>query len=422
MKLLWVTNQATPTIAKAQESSIPISGGWMEILSQQLSNIEGIELYIVFPYYNYNGISVSGQVNGIHYSSVNIDKSKLNYKDSDVQIVSELVKAINPDMVHIWGTEYIHTLITVKACEELGMIDRTVISIQGIVSVIARHYMGYIEHHKMHNSLHDILKRDTIKNKIRILQIRGIHEIEAITKVKHVIGRTDWDEACTNQINEKVKYHHCNETLRQSFYEHKWSLDKCQHYSVFISQAHYPLKGYHIALEAINIVRRRYPEVQLITTGKDKLDKGYRQKLRKSSYDCYISKYIHKHGLEGHVRFTGWLDEEAMCQQFLDSHVFVSASSVENSPNVVGEAMLLGVPTIASDVGGVKNMLTHKVDGFTYPADEPYMLAHYIIKIFENKNLALDFSDKSKEHAAKTHDQIENIKHLLDIYTKISFS
>ena len=61
------------------------------------------------------------------------------------------------------------------------------------------------------------------------------------------------------------------------------------------------------------------------------------------------------------------------------------------SPNSVGEAMILGTPVVSSDVGGVKNMLTHNEEGFLYQHDAPYMLAFYVMELFENKENVLNF-------------------------------
>ena len=99
--------------------------------------------------------------------------------------------------------------------------------------------------------------------------------------------------------------------------------------------------------------------------------------------------------------------------------IFISASSIENSPNSVGEAMLLGVPTVSSDVGGVKNLLTHNEEGFIYPADEPYMLAYYVSEVFENRELAKKFSENAKKHAQELYNSKKNISDLFDIYEKI---
>ena len=133
----------------------------------------------------------------------------------------------------------------------------------------------------------------------------------------------------------------------------------------------------------------------------------------------YLAGKIRKLGLEGHVFFTGYLDEKEMCERFRKSHVFALCSSIENSPNSLGEAMLLGVPCVASDVGGVKNLMNHPLEGFVYPFDEPYMLAYYIDKIFADDALARSLSANGKLHAAQTHNRKINADTMMEIYRQI---
>jgi len=123
--------------------------------------------------------------------------------------------------------------------------------------------------------------------------------------------------------------------------------------------------------------------------------------------------------LEGTIIFTGLLDEKQMCERYLQSNVFVCSSSIENSPNSLGEAMLLGVPCVASDVGGVSNMLTHKKDGFLYQADAPYMLAYYVCEIFSDNELVSNISNNARMKASRTHDKEKNTNDLINIYVDL---
>ena len=93
---------------------------------------------------------------------------------------------------------------------------------------------------------------------------------------------------------------------------------------------------------------------------------------------------IKKYSLQNNIIFTGILNEKEMKQKFLESHIFVSSSAIENSPNSVGEAMVLGIPIISSYVGGVPDMIEHKKEGYLYQPDAPYMLAHYIDLLFSD--------------------------------------
>ena len=113
------------------------------------------------------------------------------------------------------------------------------------------------------------------------------------------------------------------------------------------------------------------------------------------------------------------LDEKAMCERFLKSNVFVSPSSIENESNSVSEAMLMGVPTISSFVGGVTNRLIHNKEGYMYQHDSPYMLAYYICETFANDEQTKLFSENAKAHASNTNNKNNNLETMLNIYKKI---
>ena len=118
------------------------------------------------------------------------------------------------------------------------------------------------------------------------------------------------------------------------------------------------------------------------------------------------------------------LKPEQMKEQYLKSNVFVSPSSIENSPNSLGEAMMLGVPCVSSLVGGVGNMLQNEVEGYVYQHDAPYMLAYYVMKIFnmqENDAAALDaMTNAASLHAGQLFDRRTNAENMLEIYERIA--
>jgi glycosyltransferase involved in cell wall biosynthesis len=269
-------------------------------------------------------------------------------------------------------------------------------------------------------TLRDIFRHNNIWHQRSNFEKRGSYEVEAIKQVENVIGRTDWDKACVQRLNPDVKYHFCNETLRPAFYEHKWDISNCERHSIFVSQSLYPIKGFHLMLEAMCDIVKEYPDAHLYTTGADPRTMSFKNKLRRTYYSKHLEKLIKKYNLTDHVTFLGRLGEEEMCDRYLRSHVFVSPSSIENSPNSVGEAMILGVPTVSSDVGGVKNQLTHNEEGFVYQADAPYMAAYYVKKIFADDGLAKSISEAAKRHAEITYNKDLNFSQLEKIYMEIS--
>ena len=82
--------------------------------------------------------------------------------------------------------------------------------------------------------------------------------------------------------------------------------------------------------------------------------------LRRSSYQKYLADLTLRFGLEEKIEFLGSHTAQGMKEAFLEANVFVLPSTIENSPNSLGAAMLLGVPCEASAVGGVTTMMTHE--------------------------------------------------------------
>lgn len=420
-KILWVCNVPIPKISLHMGEKPSFSGGWLTGFANGLSGHKDIELNICFPILGGKNI-VEGTVDGINYFGFPVSKRlgflpipqttkmSLNLMDTFRIIISK----VQPDIVHIFGTEFPHALAAAKV---FNCPEKTVVNIQGLTSVIAKHYLANLPHNIIRKRSISDLFRGSIAQQANVMKKRGSIEIQTLNSVKHVIGRTDWDRACSTQINPKLQYHFCNEILRDCFYEHAWSLIDCQRYSIFISQARKPLKGLHFMLEAMPQILKEYPAAKLYVAGNDPTkNKSLSDKLEISSYGIYLAQLIKKYNLKNHIVFTGGLNEEQMCHQFLKANVFVSPSSIENSPNSVGEAMLLGTPTISSDVGGVKNLMNHKHDGIIYQHDAPYMLAYYVCEIFGNDELAKRLSDNARQSASLLYDKSVNTNKLIETY------
>ena len=117
-----------------------------------------------------------------------------------------------------------------------------------------------------------------------------------------------------------------------------------------------------------------------------------------------------------------------MKEAYLKSQAFVCPSTMENSPNSLGEAMILGVPVVTTDIGGITTMMEPDegtiYEGFRVElAEEPGQfelisnrLAEAVIDSFRNPEEASAKAEKAKVHAKKTHSGDVNNKRLLEIY------
>lgn len=421
MRVLLLTNAILSGIAEIINQNQEVKEGWVDGLVNNLVKEYNINLTVCFPVHSENK-RVKGQTN--KYGFIGYYKPYSEEWQYTEHLKSEFTKILKDeecyDVIHIMGTEYGHTLALVRACKELGIEGKCVISIQGMPSVYATHFFADLPGNELkRKSFRDFLRNDNLIKRQKNFVIRGEYEKEVIRNVKHIIGRTDWDHAVTGYINPEAKYYHCCETLRDCFYSGAWSYDSCEKYTVFCSQGNYPIKGFHYVLDALKILKVKYSDIIVRVTGKDIVHCSLKEMLRFDNYTMYLRKKIIEYGLSENVEFLGRLSAEQMKSEYLRSNVFVSASSIENSPNSIGEAMILGTPVVTSDVGGVKNMLVHEEEGYVYQHNASYMLAYYIQKVFENPKLAVNMSNKAKEHAKITHNRVDNAKNLFGIYKKI---
>lgn len=413
MKLLWLCNMI-PGKVKEKISGKQVSGGlWVDHVLSDLRKQQDLTIHILCP-----GSGVRGELDGkCSYASFQ-NGLPHEYRAEQEAVFSKELADFQPDVIHIWGTEYAHTLAMMKSVQTAGLLDRTVISIQGLCSIYADHYAEGVPYEvRREYTFRDAVRQDNIIQQQKKFVLRGENEIAALKMARHVIGRTDWDKACTAQINPEAKYHFCNETLREPFYEGQWSYENCRKHRIFASSCVYPVKGFHYLLKAFAEVVKYYPDATLAVPGKSflKMDK-----LHRTSYQKYLSKLAMDAGIAERIEFLGSLSAEEMKQQYRMANVFVLPSTIENSPNSLGEAMLLGVPCVSAHVGGAANLMTHGEEGFLYQSTAPYMLAYYIQQVFAMEAAAEALGAQAHSHAAKTHDPEKNLQDLLTIYRELA--
>lgn len=419
MKIFWLCNIVLPDMGKNLGITYSQAGGWMIPFLKRLIQYKNNEITVcTFR----SDIKETKQVWHDNVCYIVFPKEKKNLEKYDVsaeKYLYQIFKKNRPDLVHIWGTEFPHTLSAIKVCHQLKL--NNVISIQGLISACGREYLSKIDRKYIYRkTIRDIIKKDSIKMQQKKFIIRGDFEKESIKIANNIIGRTDWDKAIVTSLNREINYYFCNECLRDPFYLNTWDINNIEKYTLFMSQGNYPLKGLHKLIEAINIVALKYPNLKLYVAGGMSIyQQNFSSKLRRNYYEKYILKLIDKYALKNNIIFLPTLNEQEMCERYLKSHIFISPSAIENSSNSVGEAMILGMPIISSFVGGISSMIDHKIEGLLYPFNEVELLASYIINIFNDDILATSLSKNARKKALLMFDREKNSNTMFSIYKKI---
>ena len=424
VKIMWVCNIPIEPIAQDMGKPVPVSSGWIMGLYNEIIKNEKYDLVVTFPMPHAKTI-IKGVVGKTKYYSfyrktniAGIPDSAGKNKLTRIHI-REIMNEVKADILYVFGTEYSHSLI---AIEEFAKYDRTIVNIQGLVSVCCKYYYADLSFRAIHKWAISNWLRGSIPTQKKKMYLRGINEINAIKKAGHIVGRTDWDRACTRQINRDAKYHLCRESLREGFYNppRLWNYEECEKHSIFVTQATYPIKGFHYLLEALPTIIAYYPDTKVYVAGNAPVKgKRIKDRLAVSAYGLYLAERIRKLQLQKHIFFCGSLNQSEMIQYYLKANVFVLPSIIENSPNSLGEAMILRVPCVSADVGGVKSLVKHEEEALIYQHNETRMLADCIIRVFEQKEHIIEMAQKGYERALITHDRKQNCEDVLRVYDGI---
>ena len=414
MKILWCVNILLPDVAKAIGAPETPFGGWMVSLSSSLPKIDGIKLAIATLY---SGSELRKfEINNITYYLIpGGTKAMLERGDDRLRAYwREVANAFQPDLLHLHGTEYTHGLALLEDCPDIP----SAVSIQGLLGAYEKYYYAGMEFSDVYlrPSFRDIIRLDPLWNNRRSFQKRALFERELLCKVRHVIGRTTWDYSNVKAVNPNIDYHHCDESLRDHFYEFEWDISRIERHTIFTTQSNYPIKGFHVLLKAVAMLKRDYPDVRVFSAGHKLQGNSFLARLKTPGYGLYISRLMKDLKLQDNIVFTGLLDAQGVVDRLSKTHVFVIPSAVENSPNSLAEAMMLGTPCIGAYSGGVPDMLDNGNCGLLYPFMEEAMLAEYIRRIFKSDEMASKFSATGRASASKRHNRKKITDTTLDIY------
>lgn len=431
-RVLWICNIMFPDIAR--KLSLPYSSreGWLSGIFGQLTargQERWFELGICYP--EAGALTEKTQskgpvtVKGVPCYGFAEDLGAPERYDSLLEArFLEIYRDFEPDMIHVFGTEFPHCLAAVRT---FGRPQQTLIGIQGLCCEIARVYMAQLPKKVQSRvTFRDFIRRDSLKRQQKKFYARGENEKEAIRLAGHITGRTEFDRKGTAGINPGACYHSMNETMRSSFYEGEWKPESCLKHSIFLGQGDYPLKGFHFLLEAMPHILEKYPDASLYVAGNNIIScQTWKDRLKLPAYGKYLLGLIRKYGLRDRVFMLGKLTEAQMKEQFLKSNVYVCPSVLENSPNTVGEAMLLGVPVAASEAGGIPDMIADGQEGLLFAPGNPEEIAGAVLSVFdeerdrEGRTLAERLSEAGRRRARITHNGKVNYGRLLEIYGEI---
>lgn len=416
LKVLWVSLVKFPPLCEYLGELPPAHCGWMYSSAKaMLKEMPEVRLGVII--YSYGQRYEKYEIDGIVYYLIPTKRIDRTSK-KQIEACRRAITDFTPDLIHIHGTE--HSLAKAACVANVNSI-RTVANIQGL----ARPYMRYADGglslwDKWTNITPiDFYRGTFLLNAKRRFKLRAECEQYVLTHITDIVGRTQWDHDHVVTVNPQLRYHFMNETLRDSFYETPiWEYGHCHKHTIFVSNSDSALKGAHQVLKALPTILQQYPDTVVNFCGSSVMSNSMKDILRFQGYHLYLRRLVKRLHLQAHVRFLGSLSEAQMKQQFLDANVYVLPSAIENSPNSLCEAQILGTPVVASYCGGTPSLLIDGQTGYFYRYEEYEMLAQIIMRLFRQDDFAC-LSSAEKEVASNRHNREQNAHRLAEIYHNI---
>ncbi|WP_455673675.1 glycosyltransferase family 4 protein [Phocaeicola sp.] len=407
MRILWFTN--TPSNYVSIEGYN--GGGWISSLENELKKSKEVELGISFWLENQSYKIMQDRVVYYPISTIKVSKMKrtimsiLEKEDRDlinkkISCFLDIVNDFNPDIIHVFGSE-----------QEFGLISKytsipVVLHIQGILNPCFNAFLPpfiswrdyYFSNLNPISVWRKFIERIFWRNSCK-------REMNILGNVKYYLGRTEWDQRVIKIYNERCEYYHCNEILRDDFYN--LSERHLPSKLTIVSTISAPLyKGFDLILKTANILKNiLHIDFEWMVFGN--IDPAFAEKRTDiKSQDV-------------NVLLMGVVTAAELKNRILNCTLFIYPSYIDNSPNSLCEAQMLGCCVVSTNVGGISSLIEDGKSGFLVPANDPFQISYLVKKLYYDKELNISIGNTAREVALQRHCKEHIIDTLLDVYGKI---
>ena len=163
-----------------------------------------------------------------------------------------------------------------------------------------------------------------------------------------------------------------------------------------------PEKGHRYLLEALNVLNQQEDTAWRCTF------------LGEGELEAELRALVSEYGLSEQIAFPGFCED--VFSVLFAADVFVLPSLHESSPNALIEAMGIGMPCIASDVGGIVDLIEDEANGIRVPPKDPGALAAALDRLLTDASFARALGRNARVTIQQKFNSAESIKKLEDVY------
>ena len=405
MKVLWFSVTAS---LFSPFSNVHNGGGWISSLEKIVKQNEKIDLGVAF---YWDSPFKSHCKDGVRYYTLPNDRRNSLVRfikpESDktrIERYLDVIKDFKPDLIQIFGSENDFGLI----CDKTEI--PVVIHMQGSMPPYynALFPAGFNRWDFLFSKGLTLRRRFMGWRSVPNFRHKAEREERILKNCHYYMGRTEWDKNLINLYNPSAEYYHCEEALRDSFVEND---EYCKYAStdqfIIISIISNPwYKGADLILKTAKLLREnRNFDFEWHIYGVNDI-KFFEEKVGIKASDV-------------NVIVKGRVGKELLVKALCSSSVYVHPSYIDNSPNSLCEAQYLGVPVIATNVGGISSLISDSETGLLVPANDPFTLANKILSLRDNPNMAKKMGESARNIALRRHNPEIIGKTLFNIYKSI---
>lgn len=405
MRVLWFTNNSSCY-------SNNTGGGWISSLEYELRKMDKIHLGICFYAHKDEKVEkedvtyylVQRPQKNIKYIFGQISKDKNNasiyHERLAIPPLLKVVKDFKPDIIHVFGSESIFGLISYYTDIPI------VLHIQGVLSPYLNAFLPPSISWK--NFLFGSINVKQILNNISekmSWERNCVTERRMMRNLRYLMGRTEWDKRVSEILSPMAYYYHCDEILRDAFYKGgKRILPEKATFVTTISP--FLHKGYDVILKTAFIL-------------KEFIGIDFEWKVYGDVRNSVVEKKIGIYPRSVNVTLMGRAAAEEIKDAILNATAYVHTAYIENSPNALCEAQLLGCACVATNVGGVCSLVENGKTGLLVPANDIYQLAHQMAYISREHSVNIMMGEASQKVAKLRHGKAKIVERVLEIYQQI---
>ncbi len=413
MRILWFTGVQLPAVTGQKLDR----AGWQEGLRDALEKFHpevqlsiasfGSEAYEPFTEGNTTYLNIYRQpAPGNRWKRLAQSWKHLSYNDDELDQCLELVEIVQPDLIFIFGTENPFGLLANRLPVPV------IISIQAVINGLVERIFHGLSSREL---LNEFFSKETIIGEgvfHRYWQLKKIAGMEKEIYSRCIVfsGRTEWDKNWLNRLNRKAIYYHIDRILGRDYYQHTWKYEDTSEDIIFTTSSNAPFKG------GITLTRGF---IQLIQRGKVDAKLHIAGVHPDSIVGKNILRLAKRHKITDRLKLIDRIPPQKIISEMKTARLFVLPSHMDNSPNSLGEAMLIGMPCIASNAGGIASMIQDGEDGLLYQHDDQDQLVEKIELLLGDPALAQKLGKNAKITAAARHDPATIADKTLEMYRQV---